>query len=137
MSNNPEDPASYTQSKAGVLYGIAIGFAALSTIVVSLRLYTRAFILRTLGSDDYSMLVALVCRITISCHFIVYLLTVIYSESSSSRSALASALVWVSIFVLARLRFTSANHGLSLIKRQNMDLERIRGPFGQPIYWSR
>jgi hypothetical protein len=36
-------------------------WTSLATILVGLRFYTRAFIIRGLGSDDWLMLFALVC----------------------------------------------------------------------------
>jgi hypothetical protein len=53
MANNPELNA---QSKVGAIIGISIGFAALSTVVVSCRIYTRA-ILKSTGIDDAGIVV--------------------------------------------------------------------------------
>lgn len=46
-----------------VCIGLSTGLTALSVVVVALRLYTRTFILRNVGRDDWAMLVALLFTI--------------------------------------------------------------------------
>jgi len=55
------DQQSDAESKQATVIAVAIVFASLSAIVVSLRLYTRQFILRAAGADDWTMLAATVC----------------------------------------------------------------------------
>ncbi|KAF3311957.1 hypothetical protein TWF173_007629 [Orbilia oligospora] len=42
-------------SRGGILIGIQVTAAAIAVITVSLRLYTRKFVTRTIGMDDYLM----------------------------------------------------------------------------------
>lgn len=54
-------PELDAETRVPILVGISIAFALASTIVVLLRLYTRTFILRTLGWDDATITFAQVC----------------------------------------------------------------------------
>ncbi|KAF3199022.1 hypothetical protein TWF679_001685 [Orbilia oligospora] len=42
-------------SRGGILIGIQVTAAAIAVTTVSLRLYTRKFVTRTIGIDDYLM----------------------------------------------------------------------------------
>lgn len=53
MANNPELDA---QSKVGAIIGLSVGFATLSTVVVSCRIHTRV-ILKSVGIDDAAIIV--------------------------------------------------------------------------------
>ncbi|KAH7355513.1 hypothetical protein BKA66DRAFT_430231 [Pyrenochaeta sp. MPI-SDFR-AT-0127] len=53
-----------------VCIGVSAGLTALSTIVVTLRIYTRSCVLRNVGKDDWAMLVALLLTIA---YFVIIL----------------------------------------------------------------
>jgi hypothetical protein len=65
-------------SRQGSLIGLQVFFIVIALIVYGLRIYTRRFILRSLGNDDYIMGVALVR---------IYLSLNSSSWQSSSRSS--------------------------------------------------
>jgi hypothetical protein len=48
------------QTQAPTLVAIALGFISATAVVISLRMYTRIFMLRMAGPDDWSILVAMV-----------------------------------------------------------------------------
>lgn len=50
-----------SETQAPTLVGIALGFIIATTVVLALRMYTRLFMLRMAGPDDWSILVAMVC----------------------------------------------------------------------------
>jgi hypothetical protein len=54
--NAPPQPGS----RAGPLIGLQIFFIIVALLVYGLRVYTRRFILNSLGSDDYIMGIAVV-----------------------------------------------------------------------------
>lgn len=56
--NNP--PIAFG-SRQGPLIALQVFFVLIALIVYFLRLYTRAYILRSTGSDDYIMGLAVVC----------------------------------------------------------------------------
>ncbi|KAK6524445.1 hypothetical protein TWF281_011353 [Arthrobotrys megalospora] len=56
----PLDPAYVAESRQPLFYGIVFGLLTCSTIVVSLRFYCRALIIRKIGLDDWLILVGLV-----------------------------------------------------------------------------
>jgi len=57
MSSSPS-PQQDAESKQATVIAVAVVFAALASIVVSLRLYTRLCILRAAGADDWTILAA-------------------------------------------------------------------------------
>ncbi|PVH67739.1 hypothetical protein DL98DRAFT_637722 [Cadophora sp. DSE1049] len=61
-STKPED----LESRVPLLMGVLIGMGTASTIAVALRFLARARILRNIGSDDWTMLIALVFAILTS-----------------------------------------------------------------------
>jgi hypothetical protein len=62
MSTIPDhDPAISAQTKQPATLALTIGFPALSAIAVSLRLYTRIFVVKRTGLDDWFILGAFVC----------------------------------------------------------------------------
>lgn len=56
-------PAVPTESRTGLVYIITAILTASSTIAFALRLYTRCFLLKTAGADDWTMLVAQILAI--------------------------------------------------------------------------
>lgn len=55
------DPA-----RSGLVIALSATFAAISTVVFGLRLYTRFFLLRTAGPDDWTIVVAQVMAVACS-----------------------------------------------------------------------
>lgn len=49
--NMAGNPALDAQSKVGAVIGLSVGFATLSTVIVSCRIYTRT-VLKSTGIDD-------------------------------------------------------------------------------------
>ncbi|CAO2656493.1 Nn.00g052960.m01.CDS01 [Neocucurbitaria sp. VM-36] len=47
-------------TRQNVVVGVSTALTALSVVIVSLRIYTRTFIVRNIGKDDYAMLAAMV-----------------------------------------------------------------------------
>jgi len=59
-SNSTIDPTYAHESNTGSIIG-GLGFlTAVATIVVFLRFYVRIFIVKVMGADDYTSLLALV-----------------------------------------------------------------------------
>ena len=56
----PSDPQRDAESKQTTVIAVVAAFASLSAIAVSLRMYTRQFVLRATGADDWTMLAAAV-----------------------------------------------------------------------------
>lgn len=50
-------------SRQGLLIALQVLCVSIALLVYTLRVYTRAFILRSLGSDDYIMGCAMVSRL--------------------------------------------------------------------------
>jgi hypothetical protein len=50
-----------TETNGPLVTGISVGFASVAALFVAGRLYTRGAILRCIGKDDWSILVATVC----------------------------------------------------------------------------
>lgn len=50
-----------TETNGPLVTGIGVGFVSATALFVAGRFYTRGVILRSLGKDDWSMLVATVC----------------------------------------------------------------------------
>ena len=48
-----------SESQASTLVGVALGFIISSGVLVILRLYTRVFMLRNCGLDDWGIIVAM------------------------------------------------------------------------------
>lgn len=66
MSTNFSDPGVFEQlphdSRGGFIIGVGCGSITVTTILVLLRLYTRFYIRRAHGIDDYMTVVALVTQ---------------------------------------------------------------------------
>jgi hypothetical protein len=50
-----------TETNGPLVTGISVGFVSVAALFVAGRLYTRGAILRCIGKDDWSILVATVC----------------------------------------------------------------------------
>ena len=50
-----------TETNGPLVTGISVGFVSVAALFVVGRLYTRAAILRCIGKDDWSILIATVC----------------------------------------------------------------------------
>lgn len=59
-----EDPALDAETRVPTLIGTSIAFCIAASLVVMLRMYTRHFIVRSPGSDDYTMGIAAVRSIS-------------------------------------------------------------------------
>lgn len=53
-----------TKSRGPELIGVAVAFLVLSWIFTILRVYSRAIVVRQVGSDDYLAFAAQVCGVT-------------------------------------------------------------------------
>lgn len=49
-----------TESNGPLVTGVAVGFLSAAAVFMALRFYTRGVILKNIGKDDWTMLVALV-----------------------------------------------------------------------------
>jgi hypothetical protein len=49
-----------TESTGPLVTGVAVGFLSAAAVFMALRFYTRGAILKNIGKDDWTMLVALV-----------------------------------------------------------------------------
>lgn len=56
----PLDPARADESNLGWILGVNIAFHVLALVFVALRVYTRLFIVKTFGKDDFLLLIATV-----------------------------------------------------------------------------
>lgn len=59
LAKDPNVPPQ-AGSRQGALIGLQVFFISIALLVYGLRIYTRKFILRALGNDDYIMGVAVV-----------------------------------------------------------------------------
>lgn len=59
-------PADGDQDRAATLLAVVISTTLLSTATVLLRVYTRIKVIRNLGWDDYTIIVAQVTRLLFS-----------------------------------------------------------------------
>lgn len=55
------DPEYINQTKGPRILGIFWSFFSVSVVMISLRLYIRARMLRNIGLDDYIIVAAMVC----------------------------------------------------------------------------
>jgi len=58
MSGLIPDPSRNGDSQEAFIIGVLSTCAVLSTACVALRVYTRAAILKTVGADDWTLIVA-------------------------------------------------------------------------------
>ncbi|KAH8898089.1 hypothetical protein GQ53DRAFT_678044, partial [Thozetella sp. PMI_491] len=64
---NPGDyPELDAETRVPILVGVSIAFLAFSSIMVLLRLYTRFFVVRSAGADDYTIVFAQVLNIGVA-----------------------------------------------------------------------
>jgi hypothetical protein len=61
-----ENPQRDAESMAPTLVGVSVTFAAVSTVIVALRLYTRFAIVGAPGGDDLTIAIAQVLSIGVS-----------------------------------------------------------------------
>ena len=60
MSATTTDPVINAESQSGTIIAAAVVFVTVSGVLVLLRLYTRGFILRNLGPEDWTIAASLV-----------------------------------------------------------------------------
>ena len=65
LSGGVERPVHLTMAELSTARGrsalaVSIVFTSLATLFLAIRIYTRAFLVKQMGSDDYTILVALV-----------------------------------------------------------------------------
>ncbi|KAH6679760.1 hypothetical protein B0J14DRAFT_305982 [Halenospora varia] len=60
----PDFGPNALESHGKMILGITGGFTAFATLVVALRMYVRAVILKTMGPDDYVMIFATLCSVS-------------------------------------------------------------------------
>ncbi|CAK7199777.1 hypothetical protein SEUCBS139899_002460 [Sporothrix eucalyptigena] len=75
------DPALDAQTRVPILIGTAIAFSIATSLVVILRMYTRQAIVRSLGIDDYTMLIAAILAIGVT------ISTILQAENGLGRHA--------------------------------------------------
>ena len=61
-----ENPRLDAETMVPMLYGMSIAFVLMSSIIVSLRLYTRYIIVKAPGADDATIAVAQVLSVGVS-----------------------------------------------------------------------
>jgi hypothetical protein len=61
-----QNPELDAETRVPILIGTSVGFAALSLMVVLLRLYTRAKVVHAVGYDDYTIFIAMLLSIAVS-----------------------------------------------------------------------
>jgi hypothetical protein len=49
---NTAPPGDLSENRRAAIYGVGIGFIMFDSIIIALRIYARAFILRAVGTDD-------------------------------------------------------------------------------------
>ncbi|CAK7214074.1 hypothetical protein SCUCBS95973_002023 [Sporothrix curviconia] len=76
-----EDPALDAETRVPILISTAISFTIASSLVVILRLYTRQAIVRSIGIDDYTMLVAAILALGVT------IATILQAENGLGRHA--------------------------------------------------
>lgn len=62
-SGPPPDPAYCAESNAHEILGVTGAMMTMAVIICGLRLIVRATMIKSIGSDDYVMVVALLCAI--------------------------------------------------------------------------
>lgn len=56
-SQNTKGQIDVTENRHAATFGVGIGFIVFDSVVVALRIYARAFMLRALGTDDSKSLI--------------------------------------------------------------------------------
>ncbi|PYH86250.1 hypothetical protein BO82DRAFT_428700 [Aspergillus uvarum CBS 121591] len=59
-------PNDISETRHAAIFGVGIGFIAFDYIVVTLRIYARAFMLRALGTDDILMIIGAILNFGLS-----------------------------------------------------------------------
>lgn len=72
-----------TETNGPLVTGIAVGFVSAAVFFVAGRLYTRGVLIRSIGKDDWSMLIATVCSPFLYCH--IRLLTALLLSGTLGR----------------------------------------------------
>jgi len=57
-----ENPALDAETQVPTLIGISVAFIVAAALVVALRIITRQYIVKAVGADDITMVVAVVCE---------------------------------------------------------------------------
>ncbi|KAK1589935.1 uncharacterized protein LY79DRAFT_650259 [Colletotrichum navitas] len=66
MAANATASKIRTETNGPYVTGIAIGFAIASAAIFSLRLYTRLFLLKTAGKDDWTICISMACAVVVT-----------------------------------------------------------------------
>ncbi|KAJ5515703.1 hypothetical protein N7527_007263 [Penicillium freii] len=51
-AQNKASLGNVSENRHAAIFGVGIGFIAFDSIIIALRIYIRAFMLRALGTDD-------------------------------------------------------------------------------------
>jgi hypothetical protein len=52
VAQNTAPLGNVSENRHAAIFGVGIGFIAFDSIIIALRIYARAFMLRALGTDD-------------------------------------------------------------------------------------
>ncbi|KAL3465054.1 hypothetical protein BJX64DRAFT_253690 [Aspergillus heterothallicus] len=59
-------PGNISENRHAAIFGVGIGFIVFDSIVIGLRIYARAFMLRALGTDDVLMIIGAILNFGLS-----------------------------------------------------------------------
>lgn len=52
VAQNTAPLGNVSENRHAAIFGVGVGFIAFDSIIIALRIYVRAFMLRALGADD-------------------------------------------------------------------------------------
>ncbi|KZL71031.1 integral membrane protein [Colletotrichum tofieldiae] len=100
-----------TESNGPLVSGIAMGFVVASAAVLSLRLYTRLVLLKTVGKDDWTISLAMACSVVVT---IITCLEVKYGMGRHSENVSAAETMEQLKYLLADI--LTYNMGMNVAK---------------------
>ncbi|KAJ5882559.1 uncharacterized protein N7529_001231 [Penicillium soppii] len=66
VAQNTVPKGNVSENRHAAIFGVGIGFIVFDSIVIALRIYARAFMLRALGTDDILMIIGAILNFGLS-----------------------------------------------------------------------
>ncbi|KAL2822104.1 hypothetical protein BJX63DRAFT_442289 [Aspergillus granulosus] len=66
VAQNAAPPGDVSENRHAAIFGVGIGFIVFDSIIIALRIYARAFMLRALGTDDILMVIGAILNFGLS-----------------------------------------------------------------------
>ncbi|KAL4733545.1 hypothetical protein BDV11DRAFT_199844 [Aspergillus similis] len=65
-TQNTPPPGDISENRRAAIFGVGIGFIVFDSVIIALRIYARAFMLRAVGTDDVLMVIGAILNIGLS-----------------------------------------------------------------------